>query len=146
MKISSSAFANNSFIPSKYTYDGQDINPPLKIENVPAEAKSLVLIVDDPDAPMGRWVHWTVWNINPKTTEILEASVPKGAVEGLTDFGRPGYGGPCPPSGSHRYFFKIYALDKILTLEKDSRIERLEEDMKGHIKDQAQLLGLYQRK
>ena len=146
MKISSSAFANNSFIPSKYTCDGQDINPSLKIENVPAEAKSLVLIVDDPDAPMGTWVHWTVWNINPETTEILENSLPKEAVEGMTDFGKPGYGGPCPPSGTHRYFFKIYALDRILALEKGSSLEKLEEEMKDHILDKAQLIGFYQRK
>jgi len=145
MKISSSAFANNSFIPSKYTCDGQDINPSLKIENVPAEAKSLVLIVDDPDAPMGTWVHWTVWNINPETTEILENSLPKEAVEGMTDFGKPGYGGPCPPSGTHRYFFKIYALDRILALEKGSSLEKLGEEMKDHILDKTQLIGLYQR-
>jgi len=145
MKISSSTFANNSFIPSKYTCDGQDINPSLKIENVPAEAKSLVLIVDDPDAPMGTWVHWTVWNINPETTEILENSLPKEAVEGMTDFGKPGYGGPCPPSGTHRYFFKIYALDRILALEKGSSLEKLGEEMKDHILDKTQLIGLYQR-
>jgi len=146
MKISSPAFANNSYIPSKYTCDGDDINPPLKVEDVPTGAQSLVLIVDDPDAPMGTWLHWTAWNIDPKITEIPENSLPEGAIEGMTDFGKSGYGGPCPPSGSHRYFFKVYALDKKIDLETGSSLEQVKEEMEDHILAQGQLIGLYQRK
>ena len=147
MIIKSSAFQNKELIPSKYTCDGEDINPPLEIEGVPEEAKSLVLIVDDPDAPMGTWVHWVVWNISPEIKHIGEDSIPAaaGAQEGMTDFGRPGYGGPCPPSGTHRYFFKLYALDTELDLPASARKEDVEEAMKGHILDSATLVGLYKR-
>lgn len=145
MKIESSAFLDNQFIPSKYTCDGENVNPPLKISGVPSETKSLVLIVDDPDAPRGTWVHWTLWNINPKITEISENNSPEGAVEGVTDFGKPGYGGPCPPSGTHRYFFKIYALDITLDLEVSAKVKDIEKAMEGHILDQARLIGLYSR-
>jgi len=145
MKIESPVFKEGEFIPKKYTCDGEDINPPLKISNVPKEAKSLVLIVDDPDAPGGRWVHWTVWNIDPKIEEIAENSVPEGGVEGVTDFGRPGWGGPCPPSGVHRYFFKLYALDKKLDLKASATIKELEEAMKEHIIADATLMGKYGR-
>ena len=143
MEIQSPAFENNGYIPSKYTCQGEDINPPLQISQVPQEAKSLVLIVDDPDAPMGTWVHWVVWNIPPKIKEISEKSLPQGAVEGLNDFQKHSYGGPCPPSGTHRYFFKLYALDTILNLDTSSTKNDLERAMKGHILDQAQLIGLY---
>ena len=145
MKLSSPAFENNQAIPSQYSCDGQDINPPLKISEAPENAASLVLIMDDPDAPMGTWVHWLVWNINPQTTEIAENNVPAGAVEGTTSFGRTGYGGPCPPSGTHRYFFKIYALDTKLDLSIEADKEKLEEAMDGHILAQAELIGLYSR-
>jgi len=145
MKIESSAFSNNQFIPAKYTCDGEDINPPLKISEVPKGAKSLVLIVDDPDAPMGTWLHWTVWNISPEIEEIPENNVPEGAVEGITDFGKLGYGGPCPPSGIHRYFFKLYALDKSLELESSAKSKDIEKAMEGYILDQAQLIGMYSR-
>ncbi len=145
MKLESPIFENNGNIPSKYTCDGGNVNPPLEIREVPENAKSLVLIVDDPDAPMGTWVHWTVWNISPKTTEISENSVPEGAVEGITDFGKPGYGGPCPPSGTHRYFFKLYALNTTLDLDSSAKAKDIEKAMEGHILDKAELIGLYSR-
>lgn len=145
MKLSSPAFLNNQQIPSMYTCDGENVNPPLLFSEVPDNTKSLVLIVDDPDAPTKVWVHWVVFNIDPTTTDVLENSVPKGGIEGVTDFGKPGYGGPCPPSGSHRYFFKLYALDSILNLPQNSDKKAVEEAMQGHILDSAELVGLYER-
>lgn len=146
MKIESAAFQHNQSIPSKHTCDGQNVNPPLTFSDIPAEAKSLVLINDDPDAPAGTWVHWTVWNISPTTTQIPENSVPQGAVEGITSFRKPGYGGPCPPSGTHRYFFKLYALDRTLDLDQSATKQELEKAMEGHIVTQTELIGLYNRK
>jgi Raf kinase inhibitor-like YbhB/YbcL family protein len=146
LKIVSSGFTHNGSIPVKYTCDGKDVNPPLKIENVPAGVKSLALIVDDPDAPVGTWVHWVVWNIDPKTDEIKEDSVPKGALQGINDFRKHDYGGPCPPSGTHRYFFKLYALDTLLNLSPNASKADLEKAMKGHIISQAEIVGLYKRK
>ncbi len=145
MKIQSLAFSNNQPIPPKYTCDGENVNPPLRFNDVPDVTESLVLIVDDPDAPAGTWVHWVVWNIPPAAHEILENSVPEGAIEGITDFGKPGYGGPCPPSGSHRYFFKLYALDTVLALSSSADVKDVELAMEGHILGEAQLIGLYQR-
>lgn len=145
MKISSPMFQNNSAIPKKYTCDGENTNPPLEISEIPVEVQSLVLIVDDPDAPGGTWVHWTVWNIDPKTTRIEENSVPIKAVEGTTSFGRTGYGGPCPPSGTHRYFFKLYALDIKLNLPLDTVKSGLLEAMADHILAETELVGLYSR-
>ena len=146
MKISSAAFENNSFIPSKYTCEGQEINPPLEFKDVPEDTKSLALIVDDPDAPMKTWVHWTIWNIDAKTTQILQNSCPKDAVEGITSFGRTGYGGPCPPSGTHRYFFKLFALDKMLDLSPNSHVRDIESTIERHIIQKAELIGLYKKK
>ena len=147
MKISSPNFSNNEFIPSEFSCEGKDINPELYIEDVPKEAKSLVLIVDDPDAPMGTWTHWTLWNISPDTKVIKSGEVPQGAVEGKTDFGRPGWGGPCPPKGNaHKYFFKLFALDTLLDLKQGASHKDLEKAMEGHILDKAELIGLYQRK
>jgi len=146
MKLTSSAFTNHQSIPVKYTCDGKNVNPPLTISDVPENAKSLVLIMDDPDAPMGTWVHWTVWNIDPKTKEISENSLLEGAIEGITSFGKPGYGGPCPPSGTHRYFFKLYALDTSLSLPKTATKAELEKAMTGHIINTEELVGLYSRK
>lgn len=146
MKISSPAFEHNQLIPAKYTCDGENITPPLSILNVPANAKTLVLIVDDPDAPAGDWVHWLVWNINPATTEINEGKKPEEATEGTTDFGKPGWGGPCPPGGTHRYQFKLYALDKILSLPVTTRKADLQAAMSAHIIDQSILIGMYKRK
>ena len=145
MKISSSAFKNNQKIPSQYTCDGANINPPLTISDLPQNAQSLVLIMDDPDAPSGDWVHWLVWNINPQTKEIKENSVPPESTEGLTSFGNAGYGGPCPPSGEHRYFFKIYALDTKLDLMPEADKRELFQAMDGHVLASAELIGLYSR-
>ena len=145
MNISSPVFENNETMPRKYTCDGSGINPPLKISGIPTTAKSLALIVDDPDAPAGVWVHWLIWNIDPGTSEIRENSVPSGAVSGLNDFSKKDYGGPCPPSGTHRYFFKLYALDKRLDLKSGASKADLEKTMAGHIVGQAELVGLYSR-
>jgi len=146
MKLTSAAFQANGEIPSKYTCDGLNVSPPLIIEGVPAGAKSLVLIVDDPDAPVGDWVHWLVWNIKPETKEIAENSVPEGAVQGTTDFGKPGWGGPCPPSGIHHYQFKLYALDAELSLSSGTKKADLEKAVSPHTIDSTLLVGLYQRK
>ena len=145
MQIASDAFDNKHNIPAKFTCDGEDINPPLDFSEVPDEAKSLVLINDDPDAPEQTWVHWIVWNIDPSTEYIEENSIPAGSVEGVTSFGKRGYGGPCPPSGEHRYFFKLYALDIELDLPEDADKAELEEAMDGHIIDEAEFIGLYSR-
>ncbi len=142
MKIKSNDFKHNEFIPRKFTCEGQDINPGLIIEEVSAEAKSLALIVDDPDAPMKTWVHWVVFDI-PVTSRIEENSIP--GKQGRNDFGRKNYGGPCPPFGTHRYFFKIYALDKNLNLNEGLSKEELEKAMQGHILDKAELIGLYKK-
>lgn len=140
-----SVFKNNDKISAKYTCDGENINPPFEISEVPEGAKSLVLIVDDPDAPMGIWVHWTMWNIDPKTEKIEENSVPYGAVEGVTSFKKSGYGGPCPPSGIHHYYFKIYAIDTILALPTSADKLELEKEINGRILDQAELIWIYSR-
>ena len=141
--ITSSVFENRRSIPAKYTCDGDDVNPPLKIEGIPGNTKSLILIVDDPDAPMGTWDHWIVWNI-PLTEKIEQNSVP--GVEGMNDFGRRSYGGPCPPSGTHRYFFKVYALDTKLDLKPNSRKKDVERAMKERILAQGEIIGLYRRR
>ena len=144
MQISSTAFEHNQNIPSKYTCDGENISPPISISEVPEDTKTLALIVDDPDAPSKTWVHWLVWNIDPETSEIEEGSAPTG-LEGTTDFGRTGWGGPCPPSGTHRYFFKLYALDSELNLDSSATKEDLEAAMESHILEQTELIGLYQK-
>ncbi len=143
IKITSPAFKNGDFIPQKYTCKGEDINPPLEFTNIPDAAKSLVLIMDDPDAPMGTWQHWLVWNISPEIKKIEENSVPKGAVLGRNDFGRLKYGGPCPPSGTHRYFFRLYALDVKLNLKEGATRKELDNAMGGHIIDSATLMGKF---
>jgi len=145
MILSSPVFRDNEQIPQKYTCDGENISPPFKIKEVPAGTQSLVLIVDDPDAPRGLWVHWLMWNINPKTAEVGENSVPEEAVEGTTSFGRSGYGGPCPPSSIHHYFFRLYALDIKLELGSEMGKEGLEQAMAGHIIAQTEIIGLYSR-
>lgn len=141
-KISSPQFEHKGSIPIKYTCDGEDVNPPLIIDGIPEKAKSLVLIMDDPDAPMGTWVHWVVWNV-PLINTIEENSVP--GVEGINDFNRHGYGGPCPPSGSHRYFFKVYALTTELDLNTSSTKKDVERAMEDSIITKAELVGLYSR-
>jgi len=142
--LTSSAFSNNGRIPDVYTCKGQDINPPLSLQGIPQGAKSFVLIMDDPDAPMGTWDHWVVWNIPPTTTEIHEGEEPQG-VAGKNSWGRTGYGGPCPPSGTHRYVFKLYALDTMLNLKKGETKREVEQAMQGHILAQTQLVGLYSK-
>ena len=146
LNISSPAFEMNGLIPAKYTCDGLNVNPPLVIGGVPSGTKSLALIVDDPDAPMGIWVHWVVWNVKPTTREIKESSVANGAVEGVNDFRRNAYGGPCPPSGTHRYFFKLYALDTSLELSPNMNKAGLESAMKGHVLSQTEFVGIYKRR
>src|SRR5262249_7362931 len=145
MKITSSAFQDGGNIPSKFTCDGSDTSPPLQISGVPAEAKTLVLIADDPDAPSGLFAHWLVWNIPPQTNSIAEGSAPKG-VHGTNDFGKSGYGGPCPPSGTHRYSFKVFALDRELELHSGAKRSQVDAAMKGHVIAQGELVGRYARR
>src|SRR5262245_8393703 len=145
MKISSSAFQHGGNIPSKFTCDESDTSPPLQITGIPSNAKTLVLIADDPDAPSGLFTHWLVWNIPPQTSSIAEGSAPKG-VQGANDFGKPGYRGPCPPPGVHRYSFKIFALDRELDLRSGAKRSQVDAAMKGHVIGQGELVGRYARK
>jgi Raf kinase inhibitor-like YbhB/YbcL family protein len=145
MKITSSAFHEGANIPSKFTCDGSDTSPPLQIAGVPSGAKSLVLIVDDPDAPGGLFTHWLVWNISPQTGSIAEGSAPKG-VQGENDFGKSGYRGPCPPPGTHRYSFKIFALDRELELRSGAKRSQVDAAMKGHVVAQGELVGRYAKR
>jgi Raf kinase inhibitor-like YbhB/YbcL family protein len=145
MTLSSPAFKVGGSIPSRFTCDGVNVSPPLMISAVPQGARSLALVVDDPDAPAGDWVHWVVWNIRPETTEITEGTAPTGAVQGLTDFRQNNWGGPCPPSGTHRYFFSLYALDTTLNLPPSSGKADLLAALKGHMLAQSQLMGTYKR-
>jgi len=146
IKITSSAFTEGGNIPSKFACDGSNTNPPLHIEGVPADAKGLLLIVDDPDAPGGLFTHWLVWNMDPKTAEIGENSSPAAAVQGKNDFGKSGYGGPCPPSGTHRYYFKIFALDQALGLKPGAKRAEIDASMQGHVIAHGELMGRYVRK
>lgn len=145
MRISSPAFRDGDYIPPKYTCDGKDVNPELHLDAVPAAAKSLVILVDDPDSPSGNWLHWSVWNIAPSTRLIPEDSVPAGALEGETDFSETGYGGPCPASGEHEYRFIVYALDATLNLPHGSVRIAIEQAIEGHVISLATLTGRYQR-
>jgi hypothetical protein len=150
MKLTSSTFDHEGKIPSKYTCDGENINPPLTISNVPAQAKSLVLIMDDPDVPKrlradGMWDHWIVFNIPPNLTEINEGEEPPG-VHGIGTSNNLDYFGPCPPDREHRYFFKLYALDTELNLREKATKKQVEKAMEGHIQAKAQLMGRYARK
>ena len=142
MKLTSSAFAQGNPIPLEYTCDGDDISPPLTFTDVPDNTTSLALIMDDPDAPTGTWVHWIVWNIPSSSTGFL-----KGEViifpQGTNDNGELDYGGPCPPSGTHHYYFKLYALDTMLNLEVGATKNQLEDAMIGHIIEEAELMGTY---
>jgi len=138
--IESPVFRSMEKIPSRFTCDGEGINPPLTIKNIPAEAKSLAVIMDDPDAPMGTWDHWIIWNI-PIQENIRENSQP--GVEGRNSWNNNEYGGPCPPSGSHRYFFKVYALDKMLSLSPSSKKKDVVAAISGHVIASGQLVGMY---
>ena len=146
IKITSNAFSQGEKIPQKYTCDGQDINPELSFENVPESAKSLILIVDDPDSPRGIFTHWILYNIDSTTTKIGKNAIPKEALNGKNDFGNEKYGGPCPGSGTHRYFFTITALDTVLKLQSGSSREIINKAIEGHIISQGQLMGKYSRK
>ncbi len=151
ISVNSPAFQEGGLIPAKYTCDGDDISPPLKWTGIPEGTKSLALISDDPDAPVGTWVHWVMWNIPPSVRELAENVPPKpelpdGSRQGISDFRRPGYGGPCPPSGVHRYYFKVYALDTMLDLPSSTRKADLLKAMKGHILAEGQLMGKYSRR
>ena len=151
LTVSSSAFQEGAKIPARYTCEGQDISPPLTWSKPPAGTKSLALIVDDPDAPGGVFTHWVLFNLPPQTTELAEAiptqaELPNGARQGKTDFGRVGYGGPCPPPGRpHHYQFTVYALDQTLDLKAGASKRELIRAMEGHILAQDRLTGLYQR-
>jgi Raf kinase inhibitor-like YbhB/YbcL family protein len=154
LTITSTAFAGNGAIPALYTCEGKDLSPPVAWSGVPAGAKSLALIVDDPDAPdpaapKMTWVHWVLYGIPPSATGLAEAvkpaALPSGTREGSNDFGRTAYGGPCPPIGRHRYFFKLYALDTALPDLKQPTKAALEKAMQGHVLAQATLVGTYQK-
>ena len=150
INITSTAFQDGGMIPAKYTCDGQDISPPLAWQGIPDGCKSIALVNDDPDAPMGTWVHWVMYNIPPETSQLPEdvppdKVLPNGARQGMTDFRRVGYGGPCPPSGTHRYFFKIYALDIQPDLDAGATKKQLLAAMQGHILAEGQLVGKYKR-
>lgn len=150
MEIKSSAFKEGGMIPKKYTCDGKDVSPPLSWSNMPGGIKSFALIFDDPDAPMGTWVHWVVYNIPGNSNQLPEdvshdKGLSDGTLQGTTDFQRTGYGGPCPPSGIHRYYFKLYALDTTLNLQPGATKEELLTAMGGHVIEQAQLMGKYSR-
>jgi hypothetical protein len=150
MEITSTAFANEGMIPRRFTCDGEDISPPFNWRGVPPEAKSLALIADDPDAPRKTWVHWVVYNLPAGSGGLAENVPPEktiagGGRQGTSDFGRIGYGGPCPPSGTHRYFFKFYALDAELGLPPGATKEELLQAMAGHVLAEGQLMGRYRR-
>ena len=150
-ELTSSAFKQNESIPREYTCDGSDISIPLKWKDSPAGTKSFALIADDPDAPRGTWVHWVIYNLPADTQELSAGiahgdSLQNGARQGKNDFGKIGYGGPCPPSGpSHRYFFKLYALDQATNLKPKATEQQLLDAMKGHVLQETQLIGTYKR-
>ncbi|WP_013320871.1 YbhB/YbcL family Raf kinase inhibitor-like protein [Gloeothece verrucosa] len=150
MKLESTAFRANELIPSLYTCDGQDISPALSWDEPPAGTKSLALICDDPDAPFKTWVHWVVYNLPPTSRSLPENvpsgdALPNGGVQGINDFKKVAYGGPCPPKGTHRYFFKLYALDTLLDLKAKATKAQLEAAMAGHVLASAELIGIYRR-
>jgi Raf kinase inhibitor-like YbhB/YbcL family protein len=151
MKLTSTAFSEGGMIPAQYTCNGPDVSPPLNWEDVPEETKSLALIADDPDAPVGTWVHWVLYNLPADTHELQEdlpktKVLPNGAMQGTNDFRKIGYGGPCPPGGTHRYFFKLYALDELVDLNPGARKKDLLDAMKGHILAECQIMGKFSRR
>lgn len=151
LKLTSPAFQHEGLIPHRYSKDGGNISPPLAWTDVPQETKSLALILDDPDAPSGMFVHWLVYNIPPASAELAEdlpatPSLPGDILQGSNGFGDLGYGGPKPPSGTHRYFFHLYALDIKLKLPSGASREELDRALQGHILEEAQLMGRYQHR
>lgn len=145
MRLTSSAFADGEPIPPRFTADGEDVSPPLEIAGAPEGTRSLALICDDPDAPMGTWVHWVVWNLPADTARIEEGTLPEGAAEGRNSWRRAGWGGPSPPSGRHRYIFKLFALDVELELPETTDASALRKAMEGHVLARGELLGTYAR-
>lgn len=150
IQIKSRAFEGGGMIPEKYTCDGIDVSPPLEWTSIPEGTKSLALICDDPDAPMGTWVHWVLFNLPTNIKELPEnipaqKTLTNGSKQGISDFGKIGYGGPCPPSGTHRYYFKLYALDIGIKLEPGISKRGLLKAMEGHILTEGQLMGRYTR-
>ena len=150
LKLTSTAFSEGGMIPKQYTCDGKDVSPPLSWSGVPATARTLVLICDDPDAPAGTWVHWVLFNLPASTTGLPEhvptlKTLPNGARQGTNDFRRIGYGGPCPPGGTHRYYFKLYALELALALDAVATKAQVLEAMEGHVLAEGQLMGRYKR-
>jgi Raf kinase inhibitor-like YbhB/YbcL family protein len=143
--VSSSAFKNEGEIPSEFTCDGLDLSPPLSITDIPKKTMTLSIIMDDPDAPMGIFTHWVVWNIPSNKTQFTKGEK-FDFVQGRTSFGTTGYGGPCPPSGTHRYFFRIYALDVKLDLRQGSNVKNLQTAMAGRVLAEATLMGRYSRR
>lgn len=145
MKLSSPVFENQQHIPTKYTCDGPNVSPPLRIDDVSPFATSLVLIMDDPDAPGGTFTHWTMWNMPAKNMPMEEGTIPTGAIEGITSFNQPGYGGPCPPknTGVHHYRFKLYAIDTTLPLDDTATVEEITNAIEGHVLESCSLVGLY---
>jgi Raf kinase inhibitor-like YbhB/YbcL family protein len=139
--VTSSAFQSGGTIPDRFTCKGANRNPPLRFDGIPKNARSLVLIVDDPDAPGGLFNHWLVWNIAPATSQIAEKSVPNGAAQGANDFGKLGYGGPCPPSGTHRYYFRVFALDRQLDLDASAKRAALDRALAGHVVARGELMA-----
>ena len=145
MRLLSPEFKNNEIIPGKFTCDGLNISPELKIYGIPDNAVSLAVVLSDPDSVGGDWTHWVMWNIDPKTETITENSVPAGAVVGKSDFDKNKYGGPCPPSGTHRYVFHLYALDVKLDIAGNSTKTDLLKAMEGHLITETELMGVYSR-
>ena len=143
MELASNAFQDKGVIPAVHSYRGGNISPPLKINGVPGDAVGLALICDDPDAPGGTWVHWVVWNIDPKTTQIPKGSLPAGAIVGSNSWGKAEWGGPAPPSGTHHYVFKLYALKEAVSLQPGANSKALETAIKGKILAEAKLVGLF---
>lgn len=148
--LTSPAFSNGQPIPRKYSCDGMNISPPLKWNSVPQDTQSFALITDDPDAPSGTWVHWVIYNIPLSSKELPEhvpnhAQLPDGSLQGMNSWPKLGYGGPCPPSGTHRYFFTLYALNCALAIPSGASKDTLLAKMKGHILEQAELMGTYRR-
>lgn len=148
MKLTSVAFVEGGNLPSKYTCEGESISPPVAWQDAPANTKSFALIYDDPDAPAGTWDHWVLYNLPPTTNSLPEnaTALPKGTMVGLNSWPKLGYGAPCPPSGSHRYIFHLYALDTVLSLPGEVTSEKLRQAMKNHILATTTLMGQYQRK
>lgn len=143
MVLTSPAFSDGQVIPEIYTCKGENINPPLVISDIPADAESLVLIFEDPDAPFQTFDHWLLWNISPQTIAIIEDAVPEETIQGTNSFGKASYGGPCPPTGSHRYIFTLFALDTTITLPPEATKKELFSVMTGHILGQTQLTGVF---